>query len=86
MPSFVKLSQVPFNGDLDLTALPKHHRAPSHHLTFEEAVDVHMRLAAREIYSRIAARYDVNQGRIADVKFGRLHPGSYEEAQRRMGK
>jgi len=45
-----------------------------------------MRLAAGEIYSRIAARYDVNQARIADVKFGRLHPGSYEEAQRRMGK
>lgn len=69
-----------------MTALPKSPRTPSHHLTFEEAVDVHMRLAAGEIYSRIAARYDVNQGRIADVKFGRLHPGSWEEAQRRMGK
>jgi hypothetical protein len=69
-----------------MTALPKSHPAPSHRLTFEEAVDVHMRLAAGEIYSRIAARYDVNQGRIADVKFGRSHPGSYEEAQRRMSK
>lgn len=55
----------------------------SHKLTFEEAVEVHLRLAAGEMYSRIAARFDVNQGRIADVKFGRLHPGSAEEAQRR---
>lgn len=57
--------------------------SPSHTLTFEEAVEVHLRLAAGEIYSRIAARFDVNQGRVADVKFGRLHPGSGEEAQRR---
>ncbi len=55
----------------------------SHKLTFDEAVEVHLRLAAGEMYSRIAARFDVNQGRIADVKFGRLHPGSAEEAQRR---
>ncbi|TGE01425.1 hypothetical protein EU555_04790 [Methylobacterium nonmethylotrophicum] len=58
-------------------------RNRSHRLTFEEAVDVHSRLLDGEIYSRIAASYDVNQGRIADVKFGRLHPGSYEEALRR---
>jgi len=60
-------------------------RAPCHRLTFEEAVQVHLRLSAGEIYSRIAASYDVNQGRIADVKFGRLHPGSFDEAQRRAG-
>ena len=49
-------------------------RTPCHRLTFEEAVAVHRRLMAGEMYSRIAATYDVNQGRIADVKFGRLHP------------
>ena len=56
----------------------------SHTLTFEEAVDIHLRLAAGELYSRIAARFDVNQVRVADVKFGRLHPGSFDEACRRQ--
>lgn len=60
-------------------------QAPCHRLTFEEAVQVHCRLAQGEMYSRIAASYDVNQGRIADVKFGRLHPSSYAEAVRRFG-
>ncbi|KQT55028.1 hypothetical protein ASG52_25220 [Methylobacterium sp. Leaf456] len=58
-------------------------RSPCHRLTFEEAVQVHLRLMAGEMYSRIAADYDVNQGRIADVKFGRLHPTSRDEALRR---
>lgn len=59
------------------------HQPPCHRLTFEEAVQVHLRLMNGEMYSRIAAEYDVNQGRIADVKFGRLHLGSYAEAVRR---
>lgn len=50
----------------------------SRRLTFEDAVEVHHLLAAGEIQSRIAAMFDVNQGRIADVKKGRLHPGSRE--------
>ena len=58
-------------------------RSVSHRLTFEEAVDIHLRLFDGELYQRIAASYDVNQGRVADVKFGRLHPGSYDEAVRR---
>lgn len=58
-------------------------RSASHRLTFEEAVDVQLRLFDGELYQRIAASYDVNQGRVADVKFGRLHAGSYEEAMRR---
>jgi hypothetical protein len=28
----------------------------------------------------------VNQGRIADVKLGRMHPGSYDEALRRVAR
>ncbi len=64
----------------------KPNRASSHRLTFEEAVEVHRRLMDGEMYSRIAATYDVNQGRIADVKFGRLHPTSYDEAVRRRGR
>ena len=58
-------------------------RTPCHRLTYEEAVDIQIRLMRGEMYSRIAADYDVNQGRIADVKFGRLHPGSCDEALRR---
>jgi hypothetical protein len=36
-----------------------------------------------EFQSRIAHVYDVNQGRVAEVKSGYLHPGSYEEALKR---
>ncbi|HEY8064098.1 MAG TPA: hypothetical protein VIF40_05135 [Methylosinus sp.] len=36
-----------------------------------------------EFYSRIIQDYDVNQGRVSEVKTGKLHPGSYEEAVRR---
>lgn len=61
-------------------------RSPSHRLTFNEAVEIQIRLMNDEMYSRIAADYDVNQGRIADVKFGRLHLGSYDEALRRKAK
>jgi hypothetical protein len=68
------------------STLPKSRRSPSHRLTFDEAVEVHIRLANGEMYSRIAASYDVNQGRIADVRFGRLHPDSYQVAMERLGK
>ncbi len=58
-------------------------RKPCHRLTYEEAVEIHTRLMNGEFYSRIAPDYDVNQGRIADVKFSRVHAGSYDEALRR---
>lgn len=58
-------------------------RHPSPKLSFEDAVIVHLRLMAGDFYSRIAADFDINQGRVADVKFGRLHPGSLSEALRR---
>lgn len=61
-------------------------RKPSHRLTFEEAVEIQRRLMRHELQSRIASDYDVNQGRIAEVKFGRLHPGSFEEAVRRSAR
>jgi hypothetical protein len=63
--------------------MAKARRTPCHRLNFEEAVDIQLRLMNNEMYSRIASSYDVNQGRIADVKFGRLHAGSYAEACRR---
>lgn len=59
-------------------------KRPARRLTYEDAVDIQGRLLSGEYQFRIAADYDVNQGRIADVKKDRLHPGSYEEALRRQ--
>jgi len=53
---------------------------PSHRLTFEEAVQVHLMLMKGEIQSRIAARFDTNGGRISEINTGKRHPGSREEA------
>ena len=53
---------------------------PSHRLTFEEAVEVHKMIRVGIIQSRIAAHFDVNGGRIAEVNTGKLHPGSFEVA------
>ncbi len=58
-------------------------RMPCHRLTFNEAVEIQNRLMDREFQSRIAADYDVNIGRISEVKTGLLHPGSRAEALRR---
>ncbi len=37
------------------------------------------------LQSRIAAHFDVNPGRISEVKHGTLHERSYQEAKRRYG-
>jgi hypothetical protein len=59
-------------------------RIPSHKLTFDEAVQVHLMIWAGELQSRIAARFDTNIGRISEVNTGKLHPGSREEAAKRF--
>ena len=59
--------------------------APSYRLTFEDAVQIHRMLWDGWFQNRIAAQFDVNPGRISEVKQGVLHPGSYEEARRRFG-
>jgi hypothetical protein len=53
----------------------------AYHLTFDDAVDVWLRHWAGEYQHRIAADYDVNQGRICDVLKGRMHPGSERVAK-----
>lgn len=58
-------------------------RYPCRKLTFEDAVQIQIRIMNGEFHSRIAPDYDVNQGRISEVRTGKLHPGSYEEALRR---
>ena len=55
-------------------------RRPSPRLTFEQAVEVHRRLRLGEFVNRIAAHFDVNPGRISEIKKGILHPGSREAA------
>ncbi len=55
---------------------------PSRKLSFDDAVAIHHRLATGEFQNRIAASYDVNPGRIAEIKKGVRHPGSYEVAMR----
>jgi len=51
-------------------------RKPSRKLTFKQAVEIQKRLKRGEFQNRIAADYDVNPGRISEIKKGKLHPGS----------
>lgn len=54
----------------------------SNRLSLEDAVTVWLRHWAGEFQHRIAARYDVNPGRINDVLKGRMHPESRALARR----
>ena len=60
-------------------------REPSYRLTFDDAVNIHLALWRGEFVHRIAARYQCNPGRISEVRYGDLHPGSEAEAIRRFG-
>lgn len=48
-----------------------HRRRPSHRLTEKEKQEIVKLIEAGELQSRIAARYDVNQGRISEIKTGK---------------
>lgn len=54
--------------------LYRHTRKPSKKLTIEDAVQIIARLSRHEFQNRIAADYDVNQGRIAEIKTGKKFP------------
>lgn len=56
---------------------------PSHELTFDEAIDVHLKLMDGWLQSRVAAFYDVNGGRISEINTERRHRGSKAEALKR---
>lgn len=58
-------------------------RKPSAALTFEDAVAVQLLLLDGNFQNRIAAKFDVNPGRISEIKTGQAHQGSYVEALRR---
>ncbi|MBN8911504.1 MAG: hypothetical protein J0H65_05470 [Rhizobiales bacterium] len=53
---------------------------PSYTLTFDDAVQIHLLIWDGELQSRIAAKYDVNGGRISEVNTGKRHPGSAKVA------
>ena len=57
-------------------------REPSYRLTFNDAIEVWRRYWAGEYQNRIAAFFDVNQGRVSEVINGHLHPGSRDAASR----
>jgi hypothetical protein len=52
-------------------------------LTFDDAVEVWLAHWTGQIQSRIAARFDVNQGRINEVLKERRHVGSRQAAASR---
>ena len=64
----------PFFHTLERIGPMKRKKSGSRAPSFEEAVDIWVRLLAGEYQHDIAASYGYNQGRIADVKSGRLHP------------
>lgn len=51
-------------------------KEPCYRLTFDDAVTVWQMHWDGMYQSRIAARFDVNQGRVCEVLKGDLHPGS----------
>ncbi|MBY6091042.1 hypothetical protein [Maritimibacter alkaliphilus] len=55
-------------------------RKPSSKLTFEDAVEIQRRIKRGEYLNRIAADYDVNPGRISEIKTGKTFAGSEASA------
>ncbi|MDO5704344.1 MAG: hypothetical protein Q4G49_04630 [Paracoccus sp. (in: a-proteobacteria)] len=58
---------------------------PSRKLSFDDAVKIWVMRWGGEIQSRIAATFDVNQGRVSEVLSGKLHPQSEETAKEKNG-
>jgi len=53
-------------------------RRPSRRLSFEDAVEIQRRLRTGEFVHRIAADFDVNPGRVSEIRHGFKHKGSRE--------
>lgn len=58
-------------------------RKPSYRLTFEDAVQIWLLHWDGDFQNRIAARYDVNPGRVNEVLKERAHVGSRAAALQR---
>ncbi|PKP82977.1 MAG: hypothetical protein CVT79_02705 [Alphaproteobacteria bacterium HGW-Alphaproteobacteria-18] len=59
---------------------------PSRVLTYEDAIEVWLMRWDGWLQSRIAAHFDVNQGRISEVLNGMRHFGSAADAAERRDK
>jgi hypothetical protein len=59
-------------------------RTPSRRLTFADAVEIWFRIWSGEFLNRIAADYDVNPGRIAEIKKEYKFVGSKDVASARL--
>lgn len=59
---------------------------PCRVLTYEDAIQVWLMRWDGWLQSRIAAHFDVNQGRISEVLSGSRHLGSAADAALRRGK
>lgn len=53
---------------------------PSYTITFNDAVEIWLRHWSGELQSRIAAHFDVNQGRVSEVLKEKRHIGSKAKA------
>jgi hypothetical protein len=61
------------------------YRRPSRKLTFDDAVEIWLIwLTTREIQSRIASKFDTNQGRVCEVLAETRHPGARKVALVRL--
>ena len=60
-------------------------RKPSNRLSFSDAVLVWKRLIEGELNSRIASEFDVNQGRISEIRTEKRFPGSKAVALEELG-
>ena len=56
-------------------------KEPSYRLTYVDAVEIWRRYWAGEYQNRIAALFDVNQGRVNEVLKGKRHRGSEDAAR-----
>lgn len=54
--------------------MAKNNRKPSKKLTKDDAEAIIQRIATREYLNRIAADFDVNPGRISEIKNGKRFP------------
>ena len=60
--------------------MTRSNRKPSTKLVFEDAVAIQRRIKDGEFLNRIASDYDVNPGRISEIKTGKLFPDSDQAA------
>jgi len=66
----------PSDGSLIGASMADSVRRPSKKLSFQDAREIWIRLKRGEFQNRIAADYDVNPGRISEIRNGHVHHGS----------